>query len=76
MLVLAWIARVLPGWRRLTTWSPVAAIGVSASGLTFMAAPESIQGLVQHCIYFFALSWLVLTAVTALRTTARSSSPH
>jgi hypothetical membrane protein len=82
MLLMAWITQWLPGWQRMTKWSLVAALGVAASGLTFLIAPESIQGLVQRCIYFFALIWLELTAVTALRTTfssnvdLRSSSPH
>jgi Protein of unknown function (DUF998) len=74
MIALAWIGRSMPGWQQMTLWSIVAAVGVSVSGLTFLAAPESMQGLVQRCIYFFALSWLELTAFTALRTTTRSSS--
>jgi hypothetical membrane protein len=82
MLLLAWIARWMQGWQRMTKWSVVAAFGVTAGGLTFLVAPESVQGLVQRCIYFFSLTWLVLTALTALRTTftpvadLRFSSPR
>jgi hypothetical membrane protein len=69
MLLLAWMAPRMPGWQRMTKWSLVTAIGVTSFGLIFLAAPESVQGLVQRCIYFFAITWFVLTASTALRTT-------
>ena len=53
---------------------------VSAGGLLFLVAPESLQGLVQRWIYFVSLSWLVAIAIMALRTTGRgqlrTSSPR
>ena len=57
----------------MTRWSIAAAIGVSAGGLLFLVAPESLQGTVQRWIYFVSLSWLVAIAIMALRTTGRVS---
>jgi len=71
MLLVARASKWTPGWQRMTRLSFAAAVGVAVGGLVFLVAPESIQGFVQRCIYFFAIAWLVATAITALR-----QAPH
>jgi hypothetical membrane protein len=69
MLLLARLSTSTLGWRRMIKVSIAAAVGVSAGGLLFLVASESIQGLVQRFLYLITISWLVATAVTALQTT-------
>ena len=73
MLLVARLSTWTPVWEWMTRWSIAAAIGVSAGGLLFLVAPESLQAL-QRWIYFVSLSWLVAIAIMALRTTRQGSA--
>lgn len=63
--ILRWSVDV--GEIRLARYTAATAIGVAAFGLVFLAADESLQGLVQRGLYVLTLAWLAILARSLLR---------